>query len=68
MNGRIDSFVNTAKVLLAGGYSSEEAAQHTLETAVIQAQVRLESSREDAAVYNVFRFMPRIDSEGISEY
>lgn len=58
VNGRIDSFVNTAKVLLAGGYSSEEAAQHTLETAVIQAQVRLESSREDAAVYNVFRFMP----------
>src|SRR5699024_6570462 len=56
--GRIDSFINTAKVLLAGGYSSEEAAQHTLETAVIQAQVRLESSREDAAVYNVFRFMP----------
>ena len=58
VNGRIDSFVNTAKVLLAGGYSSEEAAQHTLETAEIQAQVRLESSREDAAVYNVFRFMP----------
>ena len=58
VNGRIDSFVNTARVLLAGGYSSEEAAQHVLETAEVQPQVKLESTREDAAVYNVFRFMP----------
>ena len=58
VNGRIDSFVNTARVLLAGGYSSEEAATHVLETAEVQPQVKLESTREDAAVYNVFRFMP----------
>ncbi len=58
VNGRIDSFVNTARVCLAGTESPEEAARQVLETAQIQGNVVLESSREDLAVYNVFRFMP----------
>ena len=58
VNGRIDSFINTVRVCLAGGYSPEEAAQMVLDTTKVQAQVQMESSREDLSVYNVFRFMP----------
>lgn len=58
VNGRIDSFINTVRVCLAGGYSSEEAAQMVLDSTEVQAQVQMESSREDLSVYNVFRFMP----------
>ena len=45
VNGRIDDFINSARVYLAGGYSQ-------------RAEVELESSREDLGIYNVFRFMP----------
>lgn len=58
VNSRVDNFINSARVYLAGGYTQEEAAENVLDTADIQAQVELESSREDLGIYNVFRFMP----------
>ena len=58
MNGRIDDFINSARVYLAGGYSQEEAMKNVLDTGDIRAEVELESSREDLGIYNVFRFMP----------
>ena len=47
VNGRIDDFINSARVYLAGGYSQEEAMKNVLDTGDIRAEVELESSRED---------------------
>ena len=58
VNGRIDDFINSARVYLAGGYSQKEAMKNVLDTGDIRAEVELESSREDLGIYNVFRFMP----------
>ena len=58
VNGRIDAFINSARVYLAGGYSQEEAMKNVLDTGDIRAEVELESTREDLGIYNVFRFMP----------
>lgn len=58
VNGRIDAFINSARVYLAGGYSQEETVKNVLDTGDIRAEVELESTREDLGIYNVFRFMP----------
>ena len=58
VNGRIDDFINSARVYLAGGYSQDEAMKNVLDTGDMRAKVELESSREDLGIYNVFRFMP----------